>query len=612
MCGIAGAVALTSDSSIDVEQLTCRMLDALVHRGPDDFAYIQTRNLALGARRLSIIDLENGRQPMLNESRDVAVAQNGEIYNHQQLAGQLKEAGYRFRTRCDTETLLHGYQQWGMSGLLDRLRGMFALSVLDTRRRRLLLGRDRLGQKPLYYYHDREKFLFASELRALLTSGLIPLTVNDRALEQLLTVHFVPGDLTIVEGVRKLPAGSWLELDIESGSLDIRTYWELPLTEEQPPDEDDAAERVGHLTQQAVRRCLVADVPIGVFLSGGLDSSIAAVEAHRLSGNVRTFSIGFDDELLDERDDARRIAESLGTRHVEMRFSEQEALDLFDSVPLALDEPVGDPAALTVYQLAQFAAREGVKVVVSGEGADELFGGYDYYAANTPASTASGTGLNRRRLVDLLRFRSNRSKFLETWPNGPVIPSEGRATLSGFPTISGAPTRHDLLGQATSPTDWEMRLVKRAATIDGELRRKRYVDLKTWLPDDLLIKFDRMTMASSIEGRAPFLDCDLVEYAFRLPEAMLRRGDTCKWILRRSYEKLLPEANLNKRKQGFVLPLNAWIKGPLKATFHDVMGTQQADHINTQAALEILGTHCTGPSSRMRLLYAVYMYRRWY
>jgi asparagine synthase (glutamine-hydrolysing) len=347
-------------------------------------------------------------------------------------------------------------------------------------------------------------------------------------------------------------------------------------------------------------------------LSGGLDSSIAAVEAHRLCGNVRTFSIGFDDPSLDERDDARRIADFLGTQHVEMRFSEQEALDLFDSVPLALDEPVGDPAALTVYQLARFAAREGVKVVVSGEGADELFGGYGYYAANTPASTASRTSLNRRRLVDLLRFRSKRSKFLEAWPNGPVIPSEGRATLSGFPTISGAPTRHDLLGQATSPTEWEIRLVKRAATIDGELQRKRYVDLKTWLPDDLLIKFDRMTMAHSVEGRAPFLDCDLAEYAFRLPEAMLCREDTNKWILRHSYKKLLPPANLNKRKQGFVLPLNDWIKGPLKTTFHDVLGTQQADHIDSQAALKILGTHCTGPGSRMRLLYAVYMYRRWY
>lgn len=616
MCGIAGAVLTGRPGATrEAAALAAVMARRLVHRGPDDEGAAEAEGVALAARRLSIIDLEGGHQPIANETGRVVVAQNGEIYNHAALGEALRAAGHRFRTRCDTEVLVHGYEEWGIEGLLARLRGMFAFAVHDRDRGRLVLARDRLGEKPLYYSRGAEVFVFASELTALLASGRVPFCVDARARECLLAVHHVPGELSIVETVRKLPPGHWLDLDLRTGRAEVHEYWDFRPAAAREIDEAAGEARVRAALGEAVSRCLVADVPIGLFLSGGLDSSVLAAEATRQGAALATFSIGFEDDALDESGFARDVAAALGTRHEEIRFREEEAVRALAEAPRFLDEPVGDPAALTVYLLARLARARGVKVVLSGEGADELFGGYDYYERPGEAVAAGGrralasrlrglAGLGLRGLDGARGADGGQSPVLTRWPG---------VTLSGFPVVASPAERRRLLGPEPPPASpWEARIAARAARIEEPLRRRRYVDLKTWLPDDLLVKLDRMTMASSVEGRAPYLDADLAELVFGFGPRLLRSGAVAKRILRRAFGDRLPPAILARRKQGFVLPLSRWIRGRLRRDFDEVLGARQGDGIDEREALGFLGEHLEGRADRARLLYALYVYRRWF
>jgi asparagine synthase (glutamine-hydrolysing) len=609
VCGIAGAVVLGRGGPVTPEaaRLAAAMLARLAHRGPDDEGAERHEGVVLGARRLSIIDLAGGHQPIADGAGRVAVAQNGELYNHAELAAELRAAGRRFRTRCDTEVLVHGYAEWGVEGLLARLRGMFAFAIHDRERGRLLLARDRFGEKPLFYARAGRRFLFASELTALLASGLVPFRVDRRALECVLAVHYVPGELSAVEGVRKLPPGHWLELDVRTGGLAVNEYWDLDPDAPGPGDGREAEARVREGVAVAVRRCLVADVPVGLFLSGGLDSSVLAAEARRQGADLATFSVGFDDERLDESAFAREMAAFLGGRHVEVRFRAAEALAALADAPRYLDEPVGDPAALTVHLLARVARDGGVKVVLSGEGADELFGGYPYY---------DGPGVAWRGLRWARRAWSAGRRLLETGsqgPDSPVLTGAAGETVSGFPIVANPAERRRLLGGPPPPaSDWERRVAARAAAIREPLARRRYADLKTWLPDDLLVKFDRMTMACSVEGRAPYLDADLAALAFALPPGELRGGGGSKRVLRRAFADRLPPRIVERRKQGFVLPLSAWIAGPLAGEFRAVLAARQDDGIDAAEATALLREHVDGRADRARLLYTLFVYRRWF
>ncbi len=572
MCGICGVMTFDRQRPVDPSALEA-MNQQIVHRGPDDAGFYASGNVGLAMRRLSIIDLKTGQQPVSNEDGTVWLVFNGEIYNHQELRPGLEARGHRYRSRSDTETIVHLYEEYGRD-CVQHLRGMFAFALWDTRKRRFFAARDRLGIKPFYYRHTSGEFLFGSEIKALLAYPGVRAELDRAVLPEYLAFGYLAGSKTFFAGIRKLPPGHTLELD-ESGGLRIEQYWDLPLAgEAEPKPRSYYVKTYRELLEQCVSSHLMSDVPLGVFLSGGLDSSaVAALMTKIRRSPIESFSVGYAEEPYSELSYARIVAEHLKSVHHEVRVSRQEFFDALPKLIWHEDEPIVWPSSVALYFVARLA-RKSVTVVLTGEGSDETLAGYTRYPF-----TLWNARLNRV-------YRLLTPAGLRRWARGAIADSawlsadlrrklqhtflarDGKSWVSFyFDNFFSAFSEE----QATDLLADELRPVPDAAYRDllaywekssgSVLRRMLYTDIKTYLVE-LLMKQDNMSMAASVESRVPFLDHVLVEFATNIPAEFLTRGLAGKWILKAAVEDLLPRSIIYRRKMGFPTPWSGWLAGP--------------------------------------------------
>ena len=625
MCGIAGIVAADALGPEDRGRAIA-MRDVIAHRGPDDAGLHLDGQAALGHRRLSIVDLAAGHQPLANEDDSIWIVFNGEIYNHAELRPLLESAGHRYRTRSDTETIVHAYEQWG-DACVERFRGMFAFALWDARRRRLLIARDRLGVKPLYWARVGDRLLFGSEIKALLASGLITPRANDQALPELLGTRYLSGTETLFEGIHRLMPGH--TLTFENGDVRIRQYWEIPVgrpAENTQMRETEVVERFRALLEEAVRVRLMADVPLGMFLSGGLDSSaIAALMAGMIDRPLQTFSVAFKQRAFSELDYARQVSTAIKADAHEIVIDDQ---DFFGALPKLIwheDEPIAHPSSVPLYFVSELASRH-VKVVLTGEGSDELLAGYGKYPralVNWRAAKAYGV------VPDALR----------TWVSRTLVPSlpghlaryAKRSFLSmprtpeamffdNFASIGLARQRTLLTTPYAAMATPDRAYGASRAFFDAPngsstvLDRLLYADMKTYLVE-LLMKQDQMSMAASIESRVPFLDHHLVEFAATLPPRLKLRGFKTKWILREAVKSILPREILTRRKMGFPVPFALWMKEGWGSVVRDVLldrRTRERGIIDPAAVDRLLTAHASGEQEGGDAIWSLLNLELWY
>ena len=626
MCGISGIVS-SSGLRPDDRDRAVAMRDVIAHRGPDDAGLYVDAHAALAHRRLSIVDLAAGHQPLANEDESVWIVFNGEIYNHADVRPELESAGHRYRTRSDTETIVHAYEQWGDDGV-HRLRGMFAFAIWDARQRRLLLARDRLGVKPLYWTLAGDRLLFGSEIKAILESGLVRATANESALPELLGTRYLSGSETLFEGIHCLPPGHVLVF--ERGGVSIRRYWDIPTTG--PSEELDRLSdaelvtRFRDLLEHAVRIRLMADVPLGMFLSGGLDSSaIAALMAKMIDRPLQTFSVAFKERAFSELDYARQVSSAIGADAHEIVIDDQ---DFFGALPRLIwheDEPIAHPSSIPLYFVSSLA-REHVKVVLTGEGSDELLAGYGKYPRalmNWRAAAAYGAVPEPMRewmassVVPRLPRRAARyaARSFLSMPRTPEA-----MFFDNFAAI-GVRRQHTLLASGLrSRITAERAYGASRAYFDAPngrsttLDRLLYTDLKTYLVE-LLMKQDQMSMAASIESRVPFLDHKLVEFAAALPTRMKLRGFRTKWILREAVRGMLPPEILTRRKMGFPVPFGVWMKGSWQTVARDVLldrRSRERGIVDAVAVEQLIDAHASGTVEGGDAIWSLLNLELWY
>ncbi len=570
MCGIAGFANMgyTYD---DARHLLDRMCKVMRHRGPDEqgiWVGASARyDIALGMRRLSIIDITGGQQPICNEDHTMLVVLNGEIYNYRELQDELSSRGHTFRTRSDTETILHAYEEYG-DACVKHLRGMFAFALWDTRRERLLLARDRFGKKPLYYYWDGTHLLFASEIKSILQAS-IPREINPNALDEFLVYRYVPAPNTIFRDIYKLPAAH--TLIYERGNIQTARYWDLSFVPSCTDNEETAIARIGELLRDAVRVRLMSEVPLGAFLSGGLDSSVVVALMNSLQAQpVKTFSIGFDEEDYSELPYARRVARYLNTEHVEL-VVRPELVSVLPQLVWDFDEPFGDSSMLPTYYVSKLA-REYVTVVLSGDGGDEIFAGYRHYARERaiqyfPAALRSLLASKSAWLPDGMRGKKRLRNLDQSLPmryvQGTMIfPVGARPSLYTAEYFAHV--------RSTNPYACQTSLFNAISDLDV-VAQMQYVDAHRYLVDDILVKVDRTSMLNSLETRAPLLDQHLVEYVASLPSELRMRHGTLKYLLKRVAADLLPPEIVRRKKRGFTIPLGCWFRGELAPFAHEVL-----------------------------------------
>ncbi len=574
MCGIAGIVNSAADAQVAPHVLR-RMCAAMVHRGPDDEGVYCSGRAGLGMRRLSIIDLSTGHQPISNEDGTVWVVFNGEIYNHTSLRERLQASGHRYKTQADTETIVHAYEEYGHD-CVKHLRGMFAFAIWDARRQRLFAARDRLGIKPFYYRATGQSFIFGSEIKTVLAHPDARSEFNRSGLPEFLAFGYLSGEETLYRGIRKLMPGHTLEVD-ESGNLKIECYWDLEIKERSELRSSSYyAESYRDLLEQAVASHLMSDVPLGVFLSGGLDSSaVAALMAKLRRAPVETFSVGYTEEAYSELPYARIVAKHLNCVHHEVLLSGRE---FFHAIPKLIwheDEPIAWPSSVSLYFVAQLA-RAHVKVVLTGEGSDETLAGYTRYAFTL--KNAAIDRLYRGMTPELVRRAIRREITQSRWLNANVrrklshtcLALDGQSWNSfyfdNFYCAFGAEDQADLLtesfaGELEEGCAYRDVLECWQRSTGDLLQRLLYTDIKTYLVE-LLMKQDSMSMAASIESRVPFLDHELVEFAANIPANMQLRGTTGKQILKKAVADLLPNSIISRRNLGFTTPWSGWLAGP--------------------------------------------------
>lgn len=622
MCGIAGFVhdGGAAGAPLGRAELLA-MARAMAHRGPDGEGFLERGRVGFAFRRLSIIDRAGGDQPIFNETGRIAIVFNGEIYNFRELRVLLEEKGHRFRTRSDTEVIVHGYEEWGERGVLERLRGMFAFAIHDADRDRVVLARDRLGIKPLHLWLAQHGVGFASELKSLFALARLPRRLDAAALLDYATLGYVPAPRSILKDVVKLEPGHFAVAD--GTGLRRERYWRAPF-EEQEAALVPAAERLKELLAEAVRMRLVAEVPLGCFLSGGMDSSaVAAAMRAELGPTLTAVTVGFADRRFDEREPARRVAEHLGIRPVvEMAEIDPHLLE-----PLAetFDEPHADPSNVPTYVLCR-AARRHVTVALSGDGGDELFAGYRRYRFDQLE--------NRLRALVPGGVRGALFKPLgAAWPKADWLP-RGLRAKSLIENVARDPVEAyhrsvarvapeeverlaapELLAAAGTarPLD-RFREIDRQRRLADPLFRVRAIDLETWLPDDILAKVDRASMAHSLEVRVPVLDHHLVEFATGLPARLLLRRGAGKRVFRRALRGTLPDATLDRRKQGFDLPVKAWLGGPLAADLDRITrpGSALEGCFRLERARELVGEQRRGLRDRTAELWMLVTFERWW
>jgi asparagine synthase (glutamine-hydrolysing) len=620
MCGIAGfaeSSAVPTPFTLDQSrELAHRMCDVIRYRGPDDEGLLVEGGVALGMRRLSIIDLSTGRQPIHNEDGTVWVVFNGEIYNFRELRSELEACGHRFYTSTDTEVIVHAYEQWGAAAI-SRLRGMFGLGIWDRRSKSLLVARDRVGIKPLHYAVVAGRLYFGSEIKSLLCAPDLPRDIDLRALDHYLSFLYTPPEGSIFTHVRKLPPGHLMTW--RDGRLTIERYYALPAGESFTGSDSDAVIQLRSVLEDAVRSHLVSDVPLGAFLSGGIDSSLVVGLMTQVSGaRVKTFSIGFDDAAFDELPHARRVADFFGTDHHEF-VVKPDGVGILDRLVGHFDEPFADASAIPTWYVSEMASRH-VTVVLSGDGGDELFGGYDRYVPHprfgamyqhSPralrmlagfAATRLPHGTTGKRFLEQLG-REERERYLNAIcyfsaeEKPALLTPDVRRALGGFDAEADLARRFDRYGALSWPSQM-MRF-----------------DAETYLPEDVLTKVDRMSMAHSIESRVPLLDNHVVEFAASLPSTLKIRNGRRKHVLKEVAATLLPPEILNRPKQGFAVPLGGWFRGNLKELFGDTLlspRTLQRGYFQPAFVQSLVEQHLTGKRDHTLRLWQLVVLEQWH
>ena len=609
MCGIAGIFNHRDLKPVDPVLLK-RMADAIVHRGPDDEGYLTSGPVGLAHRRLSIIDVKGGHQPMSNEDDSIWIVFNGEIYNHGELRPILEAKGHRYKSDCDTETILHAYEEYG-DDCVSHLRGMFAFAIWDRPRQQLLLARDRVGIKPLYYSLDDGRVMFGSEIKALLAGRASGPHLDAESLDCFLSLSYVPAPWTLFKGIVKLPPGHVMK--VAAGQVSVRSYWDVQYGQKWTASDADLEEELRELLTATVRDHLMSEVPLGVFLSGGLDSGfVVSTMAKRLNVPCRTFSIGYEEETAaNELTEARAVAERFGTQHYEYRIGAADLIQTIPTILRHLEEPVASTAITPLYYLAK-AAREEVTVVLSGEGADELLGGYGQY---------------RRMLVAdrMHRLRALRPAWhvLEALfgdsKAGRLCRDAAHPLEQRYLGISSAFNAQEKASLALPPFS-DARLARTLSRYHGQtsrqdpLDRMLYFDTKVYLADDLLLKADKMTMASSMELRVPFLDHKVVEFCARLPVHLKRNGAVSKVLLRRVLAESFPPEFLNRPKKGFPVPMARWFQSGLQADMKRVLldAGSFSRRLWPNGTLERLVQRAEqGGEATARKLWALYQLEQW-
>jgi asparagine synthase (glutamine-hydrolysing) len=623
MCGICGELRFDG-RPVDRDVLVA-MRDALVHRGPDaDGEHVAPRaNASLGFRRLRIIDLSvNGNQPMPNEDGSVHVVFNGEIYNFRDLRRQLESRGHRFRSKSDTETIVHLYEDRGVDAF-EALDGMFAIAIWDERTRRLILARDRAGKKPLFFYRDARLLAFASEIKSFFGHPQIVIQPNRRAIPDYFVHGYVPGPDTFYQNIHQVPPGTAMLID-EEGRTSARRYWRLQLPrarDVKPVEIDEATAGVRQRVERAVERRLVSDVPLGAFLSGGIDSTIiVGLMARFMTEPVKTFSIGFDgDAAYDETAFAREAATRFGTDHTEFRVR-PESFDLVDTLIWHHDGPFGDSSAVPTYIVSKLT-REKVTVVLTGDGGDELFAGYmRFYAAVMSERMPRLVGVAADAVLSAMpqpstdrHWRARARRFLR--PLGRSLEERVTSWNALFFDDLRALLRADFAA-TVEPIDPLRHLAAEDEQMEGRtaLARVLYANFASYLADDLLVKTDRCTMAHSLEARSPFLDHELIEYVASLPDDVKLRGRQTKFILRRAFADLLPPAIARRGKMGFGVPVGSWFRGPLRDTVRDVLLAPDArcrEFLDGAYVATMVDRHLDGRANLGPQLWTLLCFERW-
>jgi asparagine synthase (glutamine-hydrolysing) len=605
MCAIAGIVS-SDRLDLDAPRRVARMRDVMTHRGPDDCGIHCDPQAALGHRRLSIVDLRNGQQPLTNERRDVWVIFNGEIYNHALVRRDLESRGHIYRTRSDTETIVHAYEEWG-DDCVDRFNGMFAFAIWDQPRRRLLLARDRLGIKPLYWAHRGNVLLFGSEIKAILASGLVEPEARLSALPEFFATRSTAGAKTLYSGILKLLPGH--RLVFENGDVNISQYWDVPVREpRRAPQAADVVAEFKSLLTESVRRQLMSDVPLGVFLSGGLDSSAIAATMARLSEQpIETFSVAFKEQAYSELSYSRAVAAAVGATRHEVVVGESDFFDVLPKLVWHEDEPIAHPSSVPLYFVSALARRH-VTVVLTGEGSDELLAGYGRYPRIAWNCRAAGlyeravpgpvrsaiAGQLIPNLPERLARYARRSFLADQSQEAMVFDSFGSVRLAEQQALLSPALRENVTaGQAYGAS---LAYFERPGKESTLLDRLLYADIKTYLVE-LLMKQDQMSMAASIESRVPFLDHTLVEFAARLPDSWKLSGWTTKRVLREAMKEVLPDTILSRPKMGFPVPLRTWTRGRWNAVVSDVLLDRRSKDrgiIDPPAVARLLNDHAAG------------------
>ncbi|MEO1167591.1 MAG: XrtA/PEP-CTERM system amidotransferase [Pseudomonadota bacterium] len=622
MCGIAGIFHLETAKPVDEARVRA-MADSLAHRGPDGSGVWTAQGVGLGHRRLAVIDLEGGDQPMATPDGKLVTIFNGEIYNFQHVRADLRALGHEFRTDSDTEVILHAWRQWGPL-CIERFHGMFAFALYDEDAKTLFLGRDRLGVKPLYYAEISDgSLIFASELKGLMAHPLLRRRPSETAVEDYMAFGYVPDDACFVAGVHKLPAGHYLMTRRGLPLAEPRRYWDVAFAPERRKPEAAQDELVAHMTE-AVSGRMIADVPLGAFLSGGVDSSsVVALMAETSREAVETCSIGFDEAEYDETEYADMVAERFATKH-RKRIVAADDFALIDTLVEAFDEPFADASAIPTYRVCELA-REKVTVSLSGDGADEIFAGYRrhvFHAGEERARSVlpqairrpifGGLGAAYPKLDWAPRFLRAKSTFQGLGMSG----GEAYAASVG---VTGPALRQALYSDKMQAAlrghraeDRYVHAIENAPAEDG-LAAAQYADLKIWLPGDILTKVDRTSMAVSLEAREPLLDHRLVEFAATLPLKQRVRGGTGKWLMKQAMRRYLPEDILFRQKMGFVTPISAWFRGALASEADGLVSSTalaETEWFDRQAIKRVVTAHRSGKEEHGRLIWQLMMLDR--
>jgi len=621
MCGIAGYIDLLSKSGLTDQSRRSEVLDrmcrVIAHRGPDDQGTLIEPGVALGMRRLSIIDLAGGHQPISGENGDVTIVFNGEIYNYQELQPELEKLGHTFRTHSDTEAIVHAYEQFGPS-CVTRLRGMFAFAVWDRRTQELFVARDRVGKKPLYYsLLANGTFVFGSELKCLLEHPEISTEVDLDAVDAYFTLGYVPDPLSIFRGIYKLPPGHYLIF--KNGRISVESYWDFKFDRVASIDEDECAAEVRRLLDEAVKVRLVSDVPLGAFLSGGIDSStIVALMAGHMSQPVKTFSIGFNEDSYNELKYARLTAEKFGTDHHEF-FVTPEICNVIDDLVRHFDEPFADSSAIPTFMVSKLA-RQHVTVALSGDGGDELFAGYTRYAIEKKREifTRVPAFLRRGVMQPVSRRLPHNAKGRNFIHNVALDPADRFLdSMSIFTRLNKellyAPEMRQFLHKKNRYVDFKA-MAERVST-GSATDELLYIDSKTYLPGDILTKVDRMSMAASLEARAPLLDHKLIDFVTTIPSSLKLKDLETKYILKKAVADLVPGEILNRPKQGFGVPIQEWINRQLRSRIREELANLTSgnrDYIDQKYVQVLLDEHERGRRDHSMSLWALFMFQLWH